>query len=164
LAATSLHRQIDQGSGFGIRVNLSSGEYARKVTINFFNLLFFNSMNMKNENNASAVKMIVNLGTNPTVKCTLGGSKMARFSAACVEHDESSGKNKIKWYSVISWGKLADIAEKHLQKGKRVMLCGHLVIRSYTDKKGNIRSKREIVATDIVLLHNGRTPVVQMAA
>lgn len=110
------------------------------------------------------VKMIVNLGTNPTVKSLPNGKKVARFSVASVEPAEEGGKNKVKWYSVVSWGRVADVAEQHLQKGKRVMLVGHLVIRNWTDKKGLARSRREIVATNLVLLHSGRTPVANVAA
>lgn len=118
---------------------------------------------MKTPQNSS-IKMIVNLGTNPTVKSTANGKRIARFSAAAVEPDEASGKNKVKWYSVISWGQLADIAERHLHKGKRVLLCGQLVIKTHTDKKGIVRTKQEIVASDLILLHSGRTPVVNVAA
>ncbi|HLG02067.1 MAG TPA: single-stranded DNA-binding protein [Bacteroidia bacterium] len=121
-------------------------------------------MYMQNPNNTNGFKMIVNLGTDPTVKTTSNGRKMAKFSAACVEHDALENKNKIKWYSVISWGNLAEIAARHLQKGKRIMLCGHMVEHSWTDKKGNVRTKREIVATDIVILRSGRTPVIKIAA
>ena len=118
-------------------------------------------MNMQNKND---VRMIVNLGTNPTVRTTFSGQKVARFSAAAVEHDATTGKNKVKWYAVVSWGRVAEIAEMHLQKGKRVLLCGNLVIRHWTDKKGNARTKSEIVATDLVLLHSGRTPAANIAA
>jgi single-strand DNA-binding protein len=119
---------------------------------------------MKTQEQNNNVKLIVNLGTNPTVKQFPNGKKMARFSVASVEPAENGGPNEIKWYSVTSWGTLADVAQQHLQKGKRVMLIGHLVIRNWTDKKGNARSRREIIASNLVLLHSGRTPVANCAA
>ena len=110
-------------------------------------------MKMQNNN----VKMIVNLGTDPTVKADRHGKKMARFSATMGERvDHEGADKKVKWYSVISWGAVADVAEKFLKKGKRVILHGHKVTYQWKDKNGNIRSKDEIVATNLVLLDSGR--------
>lgn len=110
------------------------------------------------------VKMVVHLGTKPTIKTVSGGRKMARFSVAAVEPEDAGGKNRIKWYSVISWGSVADVAERHLVKGKRVLLCGHLITKTWTDKKGIERSKKEIMATNLVLLHDGKRALIPNAA
>jgi single-strand DNA-binding protein len=108
-------------------------------------------MIMQNNN----VKMVVNLGTKPTIKTVTGGRKMARFSVAALETDNEYGKKKIKWYNVISWGSVADMAERCLEKGKRVIVCGHLVEKKWTDKKGVERTRKEILATNFVLLNSG---------
>ena len=108
-------------------------------------------MKMQNNNN---VKMVVNLGTKPTIKTVTGGRKMARFSVAAFETEAESGKKKIKWYNVISWGNVADMAERCLEKGKRVIICGHLVEKKWLDKKGVERIRKEILATNLVLLHS----------
>ncbi|CAN5861237.1 hypothetical protein BH11BAC7_BH11BAC7_35150 [soil metagenome] len=113
-------------------------------------------MKMPNNNN---VKMIVNLGTKPTIKTVTGGRKMACFSVAAFETENESGKKKIKWYNVISWGSVADLAERCLEKGKRVIVCGHLVEKKWLDKKGIERVRKEILATNIVLLHAGNKNV-----
>jgi len=117
------------------------------------------NMNMQPNN----VKMIVNLGTKPTVKTVSGGRRMARFSAAAIEPDDT-GKSKVKWYSVVSWGKVADMAGRCLEKGKRVMVCGHLITRTWTDKKGIQRTRHEIVATNLILLHSGKSATLPNAA
>lgn len=110
------------------------------------------------------VKMIVNIGTKPTIKTVSGERKMARFSVAALEPDESTGKKKVKWYSVISWGNVADMAERCIEKGKRVMITGHLVTKTWTDKKGIERSRKEIMATNLVLLHSGKRATMPNAA
>ncbi|HET6992864.1 MAG TPA: single-stranded DNA-binding protein [Bacteroidia bacterium] len=122
---------------------------------------------MQNNN----VKMVVNLGTKPTIKTVSGGRKMARFSVAALEPEQESDsadssrkKNKIKWYSVLSWGSVAEMAERCLEKGKRVMICGHLTTRTWTDKKGIERTRKEILATHIVLLHSGTRSTLPNAA
>lgn len=120
-------------------------------------------MKMQNNN----VRMIVNLGTNPTVKADKNGRKVARFSAACAEKNTNAnatpeGAKKTKWYSVVSWGSVAEVAERFLHKGKRVILCGHLTTHRWTDKKGNVRTKDEIVATHLVLLDSGKPAQAQL--
>jgi single-strand DNA-binding protein len=109
-------------------------------------------MIMKNNN----VKMIVNLGTKPTIKTVSGGRKMARFSAAALETEESSGKKKVKWYPVLSWGSVAEMAERCLEKGKRIIVCGHMTEKQWLDKKGVVRTKKEILATNFILLDSGK--------
>lgn len=112
----------------------------------------------------NSVKMVVNLGTKPTIKTVSGGRKMARFSVAAIEAEEETGKKKIKWYSVTSWGSVADMAERCLEKGKRVMVCGHLITKTWTDKKGIERTRKEILATHLVLLHSGTRSTLPNAA
>ena len=120
---------------------------------------------MQNNN----VKMIVSLGTNPTVKSALNGKKVARFSVAAFDPDSyrdkpDAGGKKVKWYTVVSWDNVADMAERCLQKGKRVMLHGYLVTRSWTDRKGIVRTKQEIVATNLVLLRSEKSSAMPKAA
>ncbi|MCX6312316.1 MAG: single-stranded DNA-binding protein [Bacteroidetes bacterium] len=115
-------------------------------------------------NQTNNVKMVVNLGTKPTIKTVTGGRKMARFSVAAIEPEAETGKKIIKWYSVISWGSVADMAERCLEKGKRVMVCGHLVTKTWTDKKGIERTRKEILATHLVLLHSGTRSTLPNAA
>lgn len=111
------------------------------------------------DNKNNNVKMVVNLGTKPTIKTVTGGRKMARFSVAAIEPDGESGKKKVKWYNVISWGNVADMAERCLEKGKRVIVCGHLVEKKWLDKKGIERTRKEILATNFVLLNSGNKSV-----
>jgi single-strand DNA-binding protein len=114
---------------------------------------------MKMSDKSNNVKMIVNLGTKPTIKTVSGGRKMARFSVAAIETEQESGKKKIKWYNVISWGSVADMAERCLEKGKRVIVCGYLTEKKWLDKKGVERTRQEILATNFVLLHSGNKNV-----
>jgi single-strand DNA-binding protein len=114
--------------------------------------------------NNNTVKMIVNIGTKPTIKIVTGERKMARFSVAAFEPEESTGKKKKKWYSVISWGAVADMAERCLEKGKRVMVIGHLVTKTWTDKKGIERTRKEILATNLVLIHTNKRVSLPNAA
>ena len=82
------------------------------------------------------VQLIGNLGNAPEVKTLDGGKKMARFSIATNESYRNAKGEKItetQWHNMIAWGKVAEIAEKYLTKGKEVVVEGKLVNRNYTE-------------------------------
>jgi single-strand DNA-binding protein len=101
------------------------------------------------------VQLIGNLGMNPEIKTTESGKKLARLSIATNESYKSPKGDWVKetqWHNVIAWGKTAEIAEQHLQKGSEVFLEGKLVHREYTDKEGVKKSITEVQAFDLLLL------------
>ena len=101
------------------------------------------------------VQLIGNLGTNPEVKTMDAGTKMARFRMATNESYRNNKGEKItetQWHTVIAWGKIAEIAEKYLVKGKEVIIEGKLVNRSYNDKDGNKKYVTEVQLLDMMML------------
>jgi single-strand DNA-binding protein len=56
---------------------------------------------------------------------------------------------------LVAWGKVADLAEKFLQKGTEVVIEGKLINRSYTDKDGNKKYISEVQVNELLLL-NGK--------
>jgi single-strand DNA-binding protein len=56
------------------------------------------------------------------------------------------------WHNVVAWGKVADIAERFLTKGKEVAIEGKLINRSYTDKDGIKRYVTEIQVNELLLI------------
>ena len=57
-----------------------------------------------------------------------------------------------QWHNLVMWGKLAEIAEKHLTVGKEVAVEGKLVNRSYDDKDGNKKYVTEIQVNELLML------------
>jgi single-strand DNA-binding protein len=101
------------------------------------------------------VQLIGNLGNAPEVKTLDGGKKMARFSIATHETYRNVKGEKItetQWHNMIAWGKVAEIAEKYLTKGKEVVVEGKLVNRNYTDKDGNKKYSTEVQVNELLLL------------
>ncbi|MBY0477461.1 MAG: single-stranded DNA-binding protein [Chitinophagaceae bacterium] len=101
------------------------------------------------------VQLIGNLGNAPEVKTLDGGKKMARFSLATNETYRNAKGEKItetQWHNMIAWGKVAEIAEKYLTKGKEVVVEGKLVNRNYTDKEGNKKYITEVQVNELLLL------------
>lgn len=103
----------------------------------------------------NSVQLIGNLGMDPEVKEVSNGSKMARFSLATSETYHKQNGEKVtdtQWHNLIIWGKLADVAEKYLKKGKQIAVEGKLETTSYDDKNGNRRYYTQIKVNDLVLL------------
>jgi len=101
------------------------------------------------------VQLIGNLGQAPAIKTTESGKKLAQFSVATNESYQNAQGEKVtetQWHQVVAWGKLADIVEKYLIKGKEVAIEGKLVNRNYTDKQGVKHYATEVVASDLLML------------
>jgi single-strand DNA-binding protein len=101
------------------------------------------------------VQLIGNLGNTPDVRTTETGKKWARFSMATSEVYRNQKGEKItetQWHSVVAWGKVAEIAEKLLNKGTEVAIEGKLVSRNYTDKQGQKKYITEVQANELLVL------------
>jgi len=106
------------------------------------------------------VQLIGNLGTKPEIKNTENGKKLAQFNVATHESYRNAKGEKVtetQWHRVIAWGKVAEIAEKYLDKGKEVAIEGKLINRSYTDKEGNKKYISEVQVNELLLL-GSKTP------
>jgi len=103
------------------------------------------------------VQLIGNLGNKPEFKRTESGKKLATFNVATHESYRNAQGEKVtdtQWHRLIVWGKVAEIAEKYLDKGKEVAIEGKLINRSYTDKDGNKKYTTEIQVNELVMLGN----------
>jgi single-strand DNA-binding protein len=101
------------------------------------------------------VQLIGHLGANPEVKTLESGKKLASFSIAVNDSYRKASGEKVtetQWHRIVAWEKLADIAEKYLEKGKEVAIEGRLSNRSYTDKDGVKKNSCEIIASELLML------------
>jgi single-strand DNA-binding protein len=104
------------------------------------------------------VQLIGNLGNNPDIKSLENGKKIAKFSIAVNESYKSQEGEKVvntSWFSLIAWGKMADLVELLLIKGSEVAISGKLSTSSYEDKDGNQRYITEVVVNEFLLLSGG---------
>ena len=101
------------------------------------------------------VQLIGNLGKTPEVRTTESGKKWARFSLATNESYRNAKGEKVtetQWHNLVAWGKVAEIVEKYLEKGKEVAIEGKLVSRSYNDKDGNKKYTTEVLVSELLML------------
>ena len=119
--------------------------------INTLNLLIMSTI--KNH-----VQLIGNVGQEPTVTNLESGKKVARLSLATNENYKNGLGEKqtdTNWHTIVAWGKVADIIEKFVDKGREIGILGKLKTRSYTTDDGNQRYVTEVVANEILFL-NGK--------
>ena len=101
------------------------------------------------------VQLIGNVGQEPEVKTIGEGKKVANITIATNDYyfnDKGDKVEQTEWHRVVAWGKVADIIEKYVIKGKEIAIEGKLTHRSYDDKDGNKRYFTEIVANELLLL------------
>ena len=101
------------------------------------------------------VQLIGHVGQEPEIKTFDGGKKVANITIATNDsytNDKGEKVEQTEWHRVTAWGKLAEIIEKYVDKGKEIAVEGKLTHRSYDDKDGSKRYITEVVANDILLL------------
>lgn len=102
----------------------------------------------------NSVRLIGRVGNNPEVKNFDGGKKVATLTLATNEvyyNDKNEKVENTQWHNLVAWGKVAEIIEKFVEKGKEIAIEGKLTYRTYDDKEGNKRYVTEIVINEIVL-------------
>jgi single-strand DNA-binding protein len=101
------------------------------------------------------VQLIGHVGQEPEIKILEGGKKLAKLTIATNEVYYNENKEKItdtQWHNVTAWGKVADVIESFVNKGKEIAIEGKLTHRSYDDKEGVKRYYTEVVANELLLL------------
>lgn len=115
------------------------------------------------------VTLLGYLGGDPEARSFANGGRVVAFSLATAEgwRDRASGerRERTQWHrvAVLAEG-LADVAEKHLRKGSRVLVQGQLEHERWTDRDGVERSAARVAlrpfAGKLVLLGDrGGAPV-----
>ena len=101
------------------------------------------------------VILIGNLGRDPELKYTPGGSAVCNFTLATNEKwtDKSGAKQeRTEWHRIVVWGKQAEVCGQYLKKGRQVYVEGSITNRDWNDKEGNKRTTTEIKALRVQML------------
>lgn len=103
------------------------------------------------------VILVGNLGNDPDVKYTQGGTAVTTLSVATtsVRKDrDGNPQEKTEWHRVKLFGKLGEIAGEYLKKGRQVYIEGRLEYGSY-EKDGVKHYTTDIVADEMQMLGGG---------
>ncbi len=109
------------------------------------------------------VTLIGNLGSDPEVRSTTGGNRVATFSLATSRSwNDASGtkQEKTEWHRCVVWNSkastLADIVERYVKKGDKLYVEGRIEYRQWQDKDGQTKYSTEINVRELIMLGSGR--------
>ena len=101
------------------------------------------------------VKLIGHLGADPEIRSLESGRKVANFRIATNSvyiNEKGERKEDTQYHPIVAWGKLAEISEEQLSKGKKVVTEGKLVHRTYETKDSDKRYVTEILCDELMML------------
>jgi single-strand DNA-binding protein len=102
------------------------------------------------------VILIGNLGAEPEVRYTPGGSAIANATLATSTSwkDKQTGEmqDRVEWHRVVFFNRLAEIVGEYLHKGSKIYVDGALRTRKWQDKSGVERYTTEIIVNEMQML------------
>ncbi len=101
------------------------------------------------------VQLIGNLGADPEVRSTTGGTQVATLSIATSRRwndRQGQQQEKTEWHRVVCWDKLAEICERFLKRGDRIYVEGSIEYRQWEGQDGQTKYTTEIRARELIML------------
>ena len=98
------------------------------------------------------VMLIGNLTKDPEIKTTSTGKKVASFALAINDGKDQNGADIVQYFNLNAWDKTADVIEKYVKKGHKIMASGRLKNRSWDKPDGTKGYATDITVSDIELL------------
>lgn len=89
-------------------------------------------------------------GRDPELKYTPQGTAVCNFSIATTEKRKDT--ETTTWFRVTAFGRLAEVVNEYVQKGKQVYVEGRLRQDEYTDRDGNKRTTLDVTASEVQFL------------
>jgi single-strand DNA-binding protein len=105
------------------------------------------------------------LGEAPELKFSSQGKPIGTFSLAVNERwkdAEGSRRERVEWFQIVCFGRLAEVYGQYLVKGRHVYIEGRLQTRKWQDREGEKHTTIEVVANQMQILDrapkNGNGP------
>jgi len=104
--------------------------------------------------NLNRVQLIGRLGRDPETRFTPTGRQVTQFSVAVNDRwrtSEGESKERTEWFNIEAWGRLGEICQQYLGKGRQVFIEGRL----RTDVVGEGDERKyftKVVATQMQML------------
>ena len=100
------------------------------------------------------VILVGNVGRDPDVQTTNGGTKVAHLSLATsrrIQRNNNTPEERTEWHRLTLWDKLAEVAENYVRKGDRVYVEGRIEYDSF-EKNGVTIPTAEVTVRELVML------------
>ena len=101
------------------------------------------------------VMIIGNLGSEPEMRFTPNGNPVTSFRIATnrvYTSPEGERKEETEWFTVVTWGKLAEQCNQFLSKGRLVYAEGRLHNRTWESQDGQKHYRTEVIANRVTFL------------
>jgi single-strand DNA-binding protein len=102
------------------------------------------------------VMLIGNVGRDPEMRFTPGGTAVTTFSVATnrrIRGQDGQWTDETEWHNIVTFEKLAEQCNEYLAKGRKVYIEGRLQTRSWDDQQsGQKKYRTEIVANTMQML------------
>jgi single-strand DNA-binding protein len=103
------------------------------------------------------VILMGNLTRDPELRTTPNGQSVCSFSLAVNrswQGQDGTQQDAVDYFDITAWGKLGELVNQYLSKGRKCLVQGRLSQRSW-EQEGQKRSKVEVVANDVTFLDGG---------
>lgn len=104
----------------------------------------------------SRIIVVGNLGRDPEMRYTPSGTPVTNFSIAVNRRRPSGGGEYVDetdWYRVAVFGRQAEIADKYLSRGMKVLVDGQPRINTFVGNDGVERTNVEINCDNFQMLN-----------
>lgn len=101
------------------------------------------------------VVIVGNLGRNPEMRYTAGGTPVANFPVAVNRRwndNEGNSQEETTWFRVSVWGRQAEVCNQYLEKGRLALIEGDIRTGQYDDAQGVTRYTWELRASTVRFL------------
>jgi single-strand DNA-binding protein len=102
------------------------------------------------------VILLGNVGKDPEIRATPGGTMVASFSLATTDRTKDQSGNwtdRTEWHNLVAFQRTAEIIRDYVKKGSKLYIEGRIQTRSWEDKtSGEKKYRTEIIVNDISLL------------
>lgn len=106
------------------------------------------------------ITLIGNLGSDPELRYTASNMPVCSFRMAVQKQwhgQDGEQKEKVTWFRVTAWQKLAEVVSEHLSKGRKVMVVGEVEnAQAYVNKTGELAATNEVTARTIRFLDSAQ--------
>ena len=102
------------------------------------------------------VLLLGNVGKDPEIRSTTGGTIVASFSLATADRQKDQQGNwqdKTEWHNLVAFSRTAEIIRDYVKKGSQLYIEGKIQTRSWDDKEsGQKKYRTEIIVNELALL------------
>lgn len=102
--------------------------------------------------NLNKVFIIGNLTRDVTLRNTPSGRSVANFGVATNRvwvNANGQKQQEVEFHNVVVWGKMAELCNQYLSKGRLVFVEGRIRTRSWVDSNEQKRTSTEIISENI---------------